>query len=621
MNRRRERRQERRAQRKQKREERKADRKEALQGTKGLNRLAKSIGIRQKNFRANSADIVRDRVQDIKESRPFDAIDSIIESRFMRLRARYWRTRPDGSLAVYPEMNLPEVRNRPNIGICFSGGGTRSALASFGTMRALHELGHAERFRYTSAVSGGTWFTIPYTFMPRSISDGQFFGSSLRLDQLQGSDKDVRDQVLNSHFSSRFSTTAATSEIWTSVVVGGVADEVVDIFKPGRGTADEAWSRAVGHHLLNDFGLFDAQRINSSHSFFTWSEQTKREAREASKFLDDLDFITTQHPRPYSIAGGVVFGTEMKATVLVNGSNTSPVLVNAGQLEMTPLYSGIPTHHSGLGGGYIESYAIDQAFDKFAGETQFLSQANSPKHRRFTLSDMIGIASSAMGVVELAGYNHVGPANFLSPNIEHWSFGAPHVTRKLTAIDGGYLENLGIMPLLRRQVERIIVCDNPGFGFPEKGRLTGSISHLFGVKEGFWDTTYSELLGRFKNQVFSNNAGEYRALHDGLTANHAASGVAWFRQTLQVQENRNYAIRPYQVEILWLVLTPSPTTSAVAAQVNALETRKKEKKNIPKVPSIGTARLNISGEEASLIANHTGTAVHRIADELADFLA
>ncbi|NEQ99214.1 MAG: hypothetical protein F6K30_21265 [Cyanothece sp. SIO2G6] len=83
-----------------------------------------------------------------------------------KLSLRYWDTTQSDCL--YPEVHDEHLKykpilNRPNTGICFSGGGTVSAALVPGYLKALEELGLMQYVRYISGVSGGTWGSAPYT--------------------------------------------------------------------------------------------------------------------------------------------------------------------------------------------------------------------------------------------------------------------------------------------------------------------------------------------------------------------------------------------------------------------------------------------------------------------------
>src|SRR3954465_7942145 len=75
------------------------------------------------------------------------------------LRSQYWSTAGN-----FPETDRLRTLRPVDFGIAFSGGGTRSAAAVLGQLRALHELKWLESVRYMSAASGGAWGAVPYAF-------------------------------------------------------------------------------------------------------------------------------------------------------------------------------------------------------------------------------------------------------------------------------------------------------------------------------------------------------------------------------------------------------------------------------------------------------------------------
>ena len=88
------------------------------------------------------------------------------------LYTEYWLSDPDtGGVATrFPErgpgpLAVPALGQKADLGICFSGGGTRSASATLGQLRGLREIGLLDRVRYISAVSGGAWAATPYVFL------------------------------------------------------------------------------------------------------------------------------------------------------------------------------------------------------------------------------------------------------------------------------------------------------------------------------------------------------------------------------------------------------------------------------------------------------------------------
>lgn len=64
----------------------------------------------------------------------------------------------------FPEQSDKNIKGRPNTAIGFTGGGSRSYLASVGYLSALTELDLVKNTRYIGGISGGSWFTLNYVF-------------------------------------------------------------------------------------------------------------------------------------------------------------------------------------------------------------------------------------------------------------------------------------------------------------------------------------------------------------------------------------------------------------------------------------------------------------------------
>ena len=62
------------------------------------------------------------------------------------------------------------------MGLAFSGGGTRSAYCVLGQLRGLNELNLLKNVRYISCVSGGSWASVPFTYLNDNWTDEMFLG-------------------------------------------------------------------------------------------------------------------------------------------------------------------------------------------------------------------------------------------------------------------------------------------------------------------------------------------------------------------------------------------------------------------------------------------------------------
>jgi hypothetical protein len=102
------------------------------------------------------------------------------------LNARAWIPQQSESGYLFPEEEL--FTNRSRNGICFSGGGYRSYIASVGYLRALLELGLLDNTRHIVGTSGGSWAVAIYSFGARggeyAATDAELLGSLVEPENL-----------------------------------------------------------------------------------------------------------------------------------------------------------------------------------------------------------------------------------------------------------------------------------------------------------------------------------------------------------------------------------------------------------------------------------------------------
>ena len=304
------------------------------------------------------------------------------DSRRKYVRARTWDVvaNPD----FFPERNdleigIAELLDKADLGVCLSGGGTRSASASLGQLRGLREIGLLDKIRYICAVSGGSWTATPFTYLPDSIDDETFLGPRIEPGQINNDDLKY----------------APDGSMAKAIENSVIADDVIESWVRLRG--DESYARAVGDIFLDPFGLDDNEK------FFTWNRKSRTAVLnnnskeiDSDRYLKPEDFYLAREGRPYLIVG---------ATLLYGPSDNHVVV----PLEMTPLYLGIRQHvkekgknGGDIGGYYVESFAYDSKFnEKDIGtrpfRVKFWSHSILPGGKRyfFTLSDMIGTSGAA----------------------------------------------------------------------------------------------------------------------------------------------------------------------------------------------------------------------------------
>lgn len=243
---------------------------------------------------------------------------SLFGNRLKYVNCRVWDSPSQGSRfpELEPDVGGEVLSARTNTGVCLSGGGTRSASCSIGQLRALHALGLLAKVRYISAVSGGSWAAVPYTFLPGGRNDGDFLGQGISPAAL---------------------TVGDVSNLDKRSFVHAISDSfIVDNFfkQAARFAGDETFSRAVGDIFLERFGLDSLERL------FSLNDQSVAGAVAREKNVQPTDFYTVREGRPYLIVGGTILRREHE--------DPRPKLI---QVEMTPLYTGMYSHHLGVGSG------------------------------------------------------------------------------------------------------------------------------------------------------------------------------------------------------------------------------------------------------------------------------
>lgn len=423
------------------------------------------------------------------------------KNRMKYVNTRTWET---NNSFVFPEQQAghpDSIGSKKNVGICFSGGGTRSATCTHGQLKALSDAGLLPHIGYISSVSGGAWAAVPFTYLDEHWEDSQFFGVILEPEELTS---DVLDDINIRNY------------LYTVTHAGILDDALKNWLKLAT---DETYSRAIGKVFLDHFNL------NSRNKLFSYSADHVKDILNRNSNLKASDFYMVRPERPFLIAG---------AALLRPGSRDY-------LFEITPWYSGIHTFYpkgkvniTDIGGGYIESFACDSdAPDQIDGQTANV-RIGSKKHR-FTLSDMLGTTGAAPS--EVLDNLHINDIGF--PEFKHWAVRNDCKAREYEIGDGGNIENLGILPLIKRNVKNIVAFVNT-----KKPLSLNNLSQINkAVKKLF---TPGDV-----NHIFPEN--ELQKLQNGLQARLAEGKATIYKDSYPVLANMHHGIREGNtVEVLWV---------------------------------------------------------------------
>ncbi len=465
---------------------------------------------------------VKDAASDVKDK---------VESHLVANEVRVWPT-PEGYCRDYPESAIREIAAKKDVGVCFSGGGTRSASCSLGQMRALRAIRidgrpAIDHVKYISCISGGSWFAVPYTYLPRTTSDDTFLGR-----HLEPVDCTFAALRAMSDSNNTFANTISQSQMVTRVLRNYFSARLKKLPLVDWGSIDETYSRAVGETFLKPFGL--GEGFGKLPRFFTWRADQLNAILRRNPHVEENDFYcVTQATRPFLIAGMTMMAPHPKTTKFnalqlpaipksawpsINRIAQSwPYMVH---FEGTPLYVGATVPHKvgllnkNVGGGYAEPLAFDTHAPLLApGKDHLVKSRVGSIHHRFTLADLIGTCGAAPAIAtHFANEGADGESLAgIFPRFRHWPVKEKGIVTEgeFNFGDGGYIDSYGIIPLLKRKV-RTIICfintDKPLIGRPgdKDFAIDGDLPWLFGA------TKYvSELLPgvfmRNKGQVFQDD--------------------------------------------------------------------------------------------------------------------
>ena len=344
--------------------------------------------------------------------------------------ARVWVS--DGPRYRFPERDSASARP-PSTGVCFSGGGTRSLVATAGQLRGLTATGLIADVGYLACVSGGAWAAVPYTYHAAvARDDAELLGpvvppERLRLPALAALPEGRLDQPATAAFERHLAAAIGDADL----------------------PRDEVWTRAVGATYLAPFGLFDPR----APAWFTADARAAAAIRAANPYLEGAPFH-------------VVHGGAWRPHLVISASLVWPRLpaepTDERQrigFEFTPLGVGTPCRSTlrapsgascAVGGGFLEPFAFGCPAPAGGPDANGRVRV-APPPRPFTLADATA-ATSASSTRAVA----------FVPRARHWALGEAdgEPGRAHSFADGGDVENFGLIALLRRRVERIVVFVN-----------------------------------------------------------------------------------------------------------------------------------------------------------------
>lgn len=460
----------------------------------------------------------------------------------------------------FPEASL----ELPSTGVCFSGGGTRAMNLALGQMKGLDSLDLWGDIGYISAVSGGSWASTIFTYYNEGAeNDQQLLGNSIpphkiTLDTLTYMPKGFMGEVISNHL---------IDDVFERLAEGSLTFGILQ-------KMDYIWIDAVGSTYLKPYGLYDPDHPK----YFTLNDSTKTAILARNPTLKAPDFITVHNQK----------GDNKRPFLVVNSSLLAPAkylpLKNPENLSVfnyTPLYIG-SNHPIGVidtelltgktisfnaGGGFVEPFGFGsnvlRSQDRQLSGPQGTNLRVKLAKNRFEVVDATGTSSSAYGaafssslLAQLGSEFLTGfSADQLIPEENYWPISENGVVENAANYrftDGGNLENYGLISLLQRGVQKVVVFINTDTPLnvtiapsatcpPQANQVSSDLFPLFGYKLG----------NQRNNQVFSQP--DFLKVYSKLRKAKIEGKTVMSLNTLRTVKNDFWGIPEGQeVQVLWV---------------------------------------------------------------------
>lgn len=481
------------------------------------------------------------------------------------LRAAYWLVADDDwtrtGTPQFPESARLQAQRPDDFGVAFSGGGTRSAAAELGQLRGLRQNGWLARVRYISAVSGGAWAAVPFTYTKETPDTflGRFDapGALDRATLIKTPNGPLAKAIVDSSLAAGSVQEAAAfaAKTYTDKAFVDVSRQVLTLFGKARREPDrtnKTYARLLGRLFIDP--LVDPSGSKSSGRLFAWDYDTVNAMAGANPGKLPADIIVAGHDRPFLIVGGTLVSSR--------ADYPFPLLM---PVEYTPLYVGV-RHHFGdwYGGTYVWPWAYDTL--QVGAQADGLIQVQYDPARTFTLADVIASTGAAPELTLLLGDGVPQQIKSLVqsfagyfPSFTHFTVqadGAVRFTPELPHGDGGFEDNLGLMPLLARQVRNVLVFINTNTHEFGSNDDIQSFFRVVGPPGGSGD--------KRMNRVFEET--HYTELMNGFEAlrnDPARPGMVYCGKDWQVLPNEHYNVRGYDgLNICWIYNFTAPAWQA-----------------------------------------------------------
>jgi hypothetical protein len=510
---------------------------------------------------------------------------------------------------LYPAV-VQSGATQPVLGICLSGGGSRALSCALGQLSALNGmtmpdgspiLGPAQ---YISSVSGGSWASVLYTFLPLTInqtpvSDADFLIQPVAPGSLKQGEPSDPSQGNVSYMGPY--CMGLVPQRFSMANIGVFLKTLMDAeFFSNSSQWGWFWIAGIGEIVLKPFELYSAT-YNASGPFvqpslmFSLSTGEVDSIAQYNPSLGPGDFYLARTGRP-----SLIVNTNLLEDYQLPSSPQVPV-------QATPVATSVPGQSmSGMvtGGGGVESFGFTSTLIGPGGHS---GTASISTNRTYSLCDIAGCSSAFFAslllqyiddgvqdiVSDLVDYliNDLGWNRFVAeavgfaltialetftsdagdviPQYNYWpeaEVRTPPPNKTLGFSDGGDFDNTGILGLLAQtDANRIIAFVNTETAL--KGTSTDltldiSIGLLFGYEGAGTGNLVGVQVFDDSNPLYPN--GAFAAVQAGLYNASCGGGTslgkspAFFLQKglVTIQNTVANIAEGRVVDVLWVYNNP-----------------------------------------------------------------
>ena len=206
------------------------------------------------------------------------------------------------------EHNLKERASAANyVGVCFSGGGSRALTCAMGQLRGLKYLELLDEVFFISSVSGGTWASASYTYLPTAYEDDDFLGLAV------ANPHDLTYWNWNPQHPEYGLDYLSPNNLGRVPPTLGVFHDIDAILKLKETYGyenDELWQGLVGSMILGRWNLWNpdpetglpTEYYSLTPSYLGW----KGGILDRNRQLSASQFTCIERPRPHYVMNGSI---------------------------------------------------------------------------------------------------------------------------------------------------------------------------------------------------------------------------------------------------------------------------------------------------------------------------